>query len=344
VNVQAVHLRHVEQAPRTDRLRILVVIPGRPADHTMVFARRQARALAERPDADVEVFFLESRVSPVGLWRARRAFRAHIARFQPQVVHVHYGTMTAFFTVTVSRVPVVVTYHGSDLNRTPTDGFWRDLFGRLLSQFAALGAAGIICVSEALRARLWWRRGKVRIIPMGVELDRYVPIPRDEARLRLSWPLDQFIVIFNASRPGIKRLDIAEATAHAVRASGVDVRLHLLTGDTSQEEMPVLLCASDALLLCSDREGSPTMVKEAMACDLPVVSSDVGDVRERLHGVNPGAVVAQDADELARALLEVHASHTRSNGRALAARNGIDAKALDEATMETLRSCAHHGR
>lgn len=321
-------------------LRLIVVIPGRPEERTMIFSRRQARAMREMHHADVEVFFLESRMSPRGLWALRKRFKALVRDFRPDVVHAHYGTVTALFSVLFSPVPVVITFHGSDLNHTPHDGFFRDLLGRVMSQLAALGAAGIICVSTQLRDRLWWRRKGVRILPMGVELRRYIPVPRDEARQRLGWAQRPPVVIFNATAPERKRLDIAQEVERRLQADGVPMELELLQGGITQEEMPVLLSAADALLMCSDSEGSPTMVKEAMACDLPVVTNDVGDVRDRLADVVPGAIVRQDAGELAQALREVLRDRRRSNGRAMAVRNQADAESLDAATFDLLRSCA----
>jgi glycosyltransferase involved in cell wall biosynthesis len=78
--------------------------------------------------------------------------------------------------------------------------------------------------------------------------------------------------------------------------------------------MPTYMNAADALLLTSNREGSPNAVKEALACNLPVVSTDVGDVRERLSGVSPSAVCTTD-DGLTDALVDVLAQGARSNGR-----------------------------
>lgn len=83
--------------------------------------------------------------------------------FRPDIVHAHYGTITGLFTVLVSPVPVVITFHGSDLNPTPSDGWWRDLLGRLFSQLAAFFAAGIICRSEGA-SQLLWCRGQEAVI------------------------------------------------------------------------------------------------------------------------------------------------------------------------------------
>lgn len=317
-------------------LRLLVVIPGRAEGNEMPFARRQACWTARETGAVVDIYFLEHRTSPTGLWRAWRSFRRRVREFRPDIVHAHYGTVTGLFTVLASTAPVVITFHGSDLNPTPTDGVLRDLLGRAFSQWAAFFAAGIICVSEGLRQRLWWRRDEARVLPMGVDLAMFRPMDRAACRAELGWSDTERHVIFNGNNPALKRLDLAERTVELLRARGVPVRLHVLQGGIEPHRMPVLLNAADALLLCSDREGSPTMVKEAMACGLPVVTNDVGDVRERLRDVRPGAVVAQDPTALADALESVLRGPVRSNGRELARRNGIDAEIIDRTTYRFL--------
>ncbi|MCB0786415.1 MAG: glycosyltransferase, partial [Flavobacteriales bacterium] len=321
-----------------DQLRIVFVIPGSPDGNEFPFARRQARVFGERFGARVDTYFLRSRMDPIGLLRARRELKAVIRAARPDLVMVHYGTVTALFTVLTSSAPVVVTFHGSDLNPTPTDGRIRDFLGRLFSQLAAFFAAGIITVSEGLRDQLWWRREEVQVLPMGIDLERFKPLERDRCRRELGWPKDQRVVLFNNNNPALKRVDIAEAAVAGVRQSGLDVRLETVAGAVDPDRMPLLLNASDVLLLCSDREGSPTMVKEAMACAVPVVTSDVGDVRQRLKGVTPGVVTTQDPVALAAGLLDVLRTDRRSNGPELATSNGIDADDLDARTFAMLRS------
>lgn len=321
-----------------EQLRLVMVIPGSHEGHGFPFARRQARVFSERFGDGVEVFFLETRMHPLGLLKARWRFKQLLRSYRPDAVMVHYGTVTALFTVLSSSAPVIVTFHGSDLNATPSDGRVRDLLGRFFSQMAAFFAAGIITVSEQLRERLWWRREEAVVLPMGVDLQAFAPLDRSACRSDLGWPAGERVVLFNNNNPALKRLDIAEAVIARVRAAGIPVRLERLEGGIPPDRMPVLMNGADALLLCSDREGSPTMVKEAMACGLPVVTSDVGDVRSRLEGVRPGAVVAQDVDALSEALIAVLRDPQRSNGRELARRNGIDADDLDQRTHDMVRT------
>lgn len=336
------HVRAVlrERASGSDHsVRLVMVIPGKEGGNELPFARRQARALTNS-GMQVTLFFFDGRTSLRGLWQARRGFKACCEQARPDVVHAQYGTVTALFAVLFSPAPVVITFHGSDLNATPTDGRIRDLLGRAMSQVAAFFAAGIICVSKGLRDRLWWRREEVQILPMGVDLAHFRPMDRNTCRAELGWSVEERIILFNGNNPALKRLDIAEQVEVLLKARDTQVRLHVLTGMTDAARMPVLMNASDALLLCSDREGSPTMVKEAMACGIPVVSNDVGDVRERTIGVTPGAVVAQDASALAAALEAVLRQGGRSNGRERAEENGIDAAAIDRATFHYLHRIA----
>jgi glycosyltransferase involved in cell wall biosynthesis len=304
-----------------ERLDVLFVIPGAAEGNSMIFARRQAEALVQTGVA-VTCFHLRSRTSPRILYQEFRRLRGLVARTRPRVIHAHFGTMTGLFTVLAAgRIPVVITYRGSDLNSLPSDRSLRARLGRIFSQLAALRAARIVCVSAALRNRLWWRRERAEVLPSGVDLEAFCPLPREAARAALDWPPGGRVVLFNAGRdPANKRLDLAEAACDRARRELGDLRLEVLHGDVPPQRMPLLLNAADCLLLTSDAEGSPTVVQEALACDLPVVSVEVGDVAEVLEGV-PGARIApRDAAELARALVEIVAEPLRSGGRARAVR------------------------
>ncbi|NJO06277.1 MAG: glycosyltransferase [Chloroflexaceae bacterium] len=180
-------------------LRVLMVIPGDESDSaSMPFVRRQADAL-EQAGVAVYRFFLASRTSPVVLLREQRRFRQEITRCRPDVVHAQFGTMTAFFAMISTRIPLVITFRGSDLNPVPSSKV-RSRLGHMLSHLATLRATGIICVTEELRSRLWVPGVRTRavVIPNSVNLETFKLMPRDEARQQLGWVRDEYVVLFNA--------------------------------------------------------------------------------------------------------------------------------------------------
>lgn len=317
-------------------LRVLHVIPGAAETPSFVFAKRQCDAL-ERSGVDVRRFFLASRTAPGVLLREQARLRREEDAWRPDVTHAQYGTMTAFFTTRASRRPVVVTFRGSDLNPAPSDPWPRHAVGHLLSQLAAQRAARIVCVSAELRARLWFAssRAKTDIITDGMDLDLFQLMPRAEARTRLGWADADRLVLFNAGRaPRVKRLDLAEAAVRAAARRGSALRLVTLDGRQPPERIPLMLCAADCLLVTSDYEGSPTIVKEAMACNLPVVSVVVGDVADQLRDVEPSRLAPRDAEALGRALADMTAAPRRSNGR-----DKIRATLLESQVTARLMAC-----
>ena len=191
----------------------------------------------------------------------------------------------------------------------------RASMARLLSQLAALRAPLIVCVSEGLRQRLWWGRNRAVVLPSGVDTEQFQPEARDAARARLGWPPDERVVLFNAGRdPGNKRLDLAVAAAAVARRSWPNLRLEILYGEADPSRVAALMNASDCLLVASDAEGSPSVIQEALACAVPILSVDVGDAAERLRGVTNTGIVERDAESIGRALAEITAVPLRTNG------------------------------
>lgn len=298
-------------------IKAMLVIPSGPGESAYIFCKRQA-AMLERTGVTVHSFFVQSRQNPVVVIHELLRLRREIAAFRPDVIHAQNGTVTSFLTALVSMRPLVITFRGSDLNPVPSIAAWRAALGHLLSHLSVLRADHIVCVSEELRRRLWWRKDRISVIPGGVDQDVFFPRSRVECRKILGWTPEP-VVLFNAGRfPKVKRLDLAEAAVSAARKAVPDLRLHVLRGEVSPMQIPLHLNAADCLLVTSDWEGSPTMVKEAIACSLPVVSVDVGDVRCRLSYVTPSRIVPRDPFSIGAAIVEILHLACRSDGAARA--------------------------
>ena len=316
-------------------MRVLFILPEAEHGNSMIFARRQIDSLKNSGIIPFS-FYLKSRMNPFKLFTEYRRLRKCMADFKPEIVHSHYGTMTAFFAAVSSATPLVVTYYGSDLNFVRTENFFLEIFRKFLSQMAALRASAIICVSERLKKKLFWKKEIASVVPIGANEFFFKPLNYDEARKRLNTGSNEKLILFYANAP-VKRLDIAQKTISIVKEEIPSAELKILKGNVAPEEIVLLLNACDCLLLCSDSEGSPAMVKEAMACNLPVVSNDVGDVKQNIETTSPGVITEQDPGRLAEGIIRVLKMNVRSNGRETLQRLGLTEKIVAEKVLNIYR-------
>jgi glycosyltransferase involved in cell wall biosynthesis len=294
----------------------------------MIFSRRIFTAL-ESYGVLPRLLFLPSTRSPLRLLAQAIQVAGEVRSFRPEAVHADFGGRTALLGALCSRSPLVITYRGSDLNPCPNMGRLTRVFYHAMSQVSALRAEAIVCVSAQLKARLWWRRERVTVIPSGVDISTFVPMLRSEARRRLRFGIHEEIVLFNGGGPrAIKRPDLAMAAVEYANRTRSGIRLVVLDGTVDPCDVPLYLNAADCLLVTSEWEGSPTIVNEAMACNLPVVSVNVGDVAMQLAEVTPTEIVPRCPECLGDAIVKILSEGLRSNGRVKAQR--ISTMALAE--------------
>ena len=219
------------------------------------------------------------------------------------VLHAHYGVtgLTALFR---NGIPLVISLHGSDA----LVGWHEPLISRIVCRLAD----ATIVASRKIADRI-----PGEVIPCGVDLSVFEPKSKTEARHRLKLKSERKYILFpfNPGR-GIKRFDRASAAVAELARAGMDIEL-LTVSKIPNAEMPWYYSAADAMILCSDSEGSPTSVKEALACNLPVVSTDVGDVREIVRGIAGTEIVEQSPVSLTAGLRRVlnHPSDFVFDGR-----------------------------
>jgi len=267
---------------------------------------------------DVEVLYFDrKREGPFVYYRMTRRIDEAMARFKPQLTHVMYGgVMADKVTAHARSTPVVVTFHGSDLLGENLSGMARKLlshYGVRCSWRAARRAAGVVVVAPHMERTLpeYVDRRKVRVIPCGIDLERFKPMDPAKCRRKLGWAPETFHVLFPAnSGDPVKRPWLAQAAIQGMKEQGAAVELHLLSG-VPYCDVPFWINASDALILTSLHEGSPTVVKEALACGVPVVSVEVGDVAERISGIEGCHLARPEPGDLALKLREVRKRNRR---------------------------------
>ena len=163
------------------------------------------------------------------------------------------------------------------------------------------------------------------VIPNGVDLDEFRPIERRDAISALGWDPEKRFVLFPGN-PGNPRkgFSLAQATVD-IAAEQIGEKLELVPlRRVAAEQVPLYMNACHAMIMASHIEGSPNVVKEAMACNLPTVSVPVGDVAHLLSDVDGCAVHPRDPQVLGTSLAELLRRGRRSGGRDAVIRRGLD--------------------
>lgn len=253
-------------------------------------------------------------------WRLWRKMRSSLSEQHVDLIHAHYG-FTGIVAAIQRSVPTVVTFHGSDVLGRSFEGPYRRVFGAVevwLSKRLARKVNHAIVVSQVMKDILQVPR--VTVAQMGIDLARFHRVSRNTARSELGLDPTRPIAIFVGDpRLPRKRFSLAAAAMEVVRRQIPSAELLPIYG-RNHDEVALFMNAADAMVLTSYVEGSPTVVKEAMACDLPVVSVTVGDVQEQLRGVQSSYIRDADPEALGIALTDLLKNPRRSNGRAMVER------------------------
>jgi glycosyltransferase involved in cell wall biosynthesis len=223
---------------------------------------------------------------------------------------------------------------------------FRNFITKSLSLWTLRRVSHVIVKSQNLYERIADRTGAaISIIANGVDVSVFdINKNRDEYRVEKGWAEDDFVILFNLRRGDsklekVKNYPLAKEVFEVLQ-SRVQKKIHLeLISGKTHLEMNQLFNAADCLLLTSLHEGSPNIVKEAMACNLPIVSVNCGDVKERLSSVN-NSFVSKDycPKELASYCEKLVAGKLRSNGREILINQGLDSESVAKNLLTIFKS------
>jgi glycosyltransferase involved in cell wall biosynthesis len=310
------------------------MLPGANPAQPMqgIFVSEQIDALRTICDTQVDVITVNGFASRTAYLRSATEVLRRLRNSRYDVVHYHFG-LTAWSAVLVrllSRARIVVTLHGSDV--------LGGRLTRLISRVAARFAHACIAVSDEIAHEIKAVNSRCVTIPCGVNdalfkpgeraedanIPRIVVFPSNASRQEKDYPLFQRVMAIVKQR---SRVPIAER-----HIDGLD-----------RESVCRLLQGADAMLMTSRREGSPQSVKEAMACGLPVISVDVGDVAHLLANVSGCYVTtSREPDELATSLIQVLEAGERTDGpKHLASRGYLSTQVAERVHAVYLEVLSH---
>lgn len=301
-------------------MKVLIVCSGN-SGRIAPFILEQGESLT-KIGVEIAYFTIEGR-GLSGYLRNRKRLLRKIASFSPQLIHAHYG-LSGLLANLQRRIPVVTTYHGSDINNPKV---------LLFSRLSMLLSVHNIFVSEKSREKSGQTK-KQSVIPCGVDLNVFKPMDKEQARKASGLDIHKKLILFAGAFDNLVK---NAALAKEALKWFPEVELIELKG-YSREQVALLMNAADVALMTSFTEGSPQFIKEAMACNCPVVSVEVGDVKEIIADVQGCYLCTYDSNDLADRLQQVFSSGTRIQGRELLIKNGFDINNVAEKIIRIYNS------
>ena len=298
-------------------MKVLIVTAIYPTADNPAFGsyvRTQAESL-QRAGIDTEVLVLKDRHRKLIYPKAIFQLRRRLASGSVDLVHAHYG-LVGMVARTQWKVPVVVTYHGSDVLGWINSRGERERLGTLIAGAGRMLARCVdaaIVQSDEMAGKL--QKSNVYVIPHEVDFEVFQPTERELARSVLGLDAGKKYLLFAANpKVGVKRFPLAQAVAERLASQDSSLEL-LVASKETQERLALYMSACDVLIFPSYQEGSPNIVKQAMACDLPIVSTDVGDVRQVIGSTKDCYVCRASIPEFAARIGEILIHRRRTDGR-----------------------------
>ena len=307
------------------KMKVLVVCSYRDyvANGIAPFIKEQVDALREL--GVVCEFYLIKGKGIIGYLNELPRLRKTIRQYKPDIIHAHFGLSGLLVNLATRHIPIVVTYHGSDINNPKAYRYSR--LSLALSKWN-------IFVSEK-QVESVKPKEKYSVIPCGVNIDLFKIADKQACRKVLGLEAKKKYVLFSKMFDDpVKNYPLARAAINILKAQLKEpVELMEFIG-YSRERTMQLMNAVDAVIMTSISEGSPQFIKEAMACGCPIVSVDVGDVKERILGVD-GCYVAQtrEPQELS-ILLSLAINHGLTKGRDKLIADGFDNQTIAQQIID----------
>lgn len=293
------------------KIDLLIVASG---NHSKIspFIEEQISSLMKL-NLNIHIFLVRGK----GIWGYFRnifLLNDFIRKRKIQIIHAHYG-YSGLLSIFQILVPVIITFHGCDVNNNKE---------RIISKIAASFAKQIIFVEKKMVEKMnYTNKNNYNIIPCGINLSVFYPEEKNIIRKKLNWDTNFIHAVFASS------FDIpvknAELALMIIRKLKLPIILHELK-NLSREEVRNYLNAGDFLFLTSIREGSPMVIKEALACNCPIVATNVGDISERISKIQGCFITSFEPNDIKQKIIQVIEfvkKNSRINGRNKIIKDGL---------------------
>jgi teichuronic acid biosynthesis glycosyltransferase TuaC len=294
-------------------VKVLFVASGNSWSGLVPFIRNQGESL-KKNGIDLDYFIIKGK-GPRGYLSAIGKLRQKIKGNNYDIMHAHYGFCGWAGILTFAKIPKVVSFMGTDLFGD-RDERGRKRFSDFLlmsaSQISQVFVDCLIVKSNRLADHVLFKK-KMKIIPNGVDFDLFKPLDKDEAIKQLLFEPEKnkkCVLFLGDKKVTIKNFPLLRMALSEMR--GVEL---LNPYPIDHVKIPLYLNLADVLVLTSYEEGSPNVIKEAMACNCPIVSTDVGDVKEIIGNTEGCYITTFDPADVAGKIRKALQFGRRTDGR-----------------------------
>ena len=281
-------------------MKVLIVCSGN-SGLIKPFISEQALGL-EKSGVIIDYFVVKGK-GITGYLKNLPNLRRSIKIFQPDLIHAHYG-LSGLLSILQFRIPVIVTYHNGEI---------LSLKVNLLSSLVSFFSKYDIYVANHIYSKLIFKKSRnFDIIPCGIDL-KVMQILNSSLKKHQFIDIKKINILFGGTFEN-KRKNYSLACQAISRITSVSVNLIELKG-LSREEVCQLLNECYLALLPSESEGSPQFIKEAMACNCPIVATNVGDIKEIIGNTEGCYLTSFDPDDVADKIKKAIEFGKRTDGR-----------------------------
>ena len=310
-------------------MKILIVCSGNSGG-IVPFVYEQAESLV---DAGIEIdYFLVKGKGVFGYLNNLKPLKENIAKGKYDLVHAHYG-LSGLLACLQHIKPVVITFHGGDIDKSENL-----ILNRLLSFVASVLSKKNIFVNKKISKLFLLKEKSPVVISCGVDLDTFCQIEKDIARAIMGLSLEKKYALFSSAFDNpVKSYPLAKKAL-----SLIDYQIELIElKGYSREEVSFLMNAVDLLLITSFSETGPMVAKEAMACGCPIVSTNVGDIRDVIGNIDGCRITSFDPHDIADQINCVVRLGKRVDGRSKIVKLGLDLDNVSKRVISVYKDIYH---